>query len=181
MDQQAVLTGFDTTIRRHPEVGMPGLSVERDDTVIRVAGGGWCGVAWSDLAAADADAPGPRKGCWSPRSPTSTSTCRRRTGSPCAGGSPVAGGRVDFHPGTEFASLWGGCTLPEWRGRGVFRALVTHRAALAAARGFRYLQLDGSPDSRPILRRLGFVELATTTPFTYPAGTFSAGARPGTG
>jgi hypothetical protein len=37
---------------------------------------------------------------------------------------------------------------------------------LAAARGFRYLQVDASPDSRPILRRLGFAELATTTPFT---------------
>ena len=28
-------------------------------------------------------------------------------------------------------------------------------------------QVDASADSRPILRRLGFVELATTTPFTY--------------
>ena len=36
-----------------------------------------------------------------------------------------------------------------------------------AARGFRYLQVDASPDSRPILERLGFVELATTTPFTH--------------
>jgi hypothetical protein len=26
------------------------------------------------------------------------------------------------------------------------------------------------PDSRPILQRLGFVELATTTPFTHPGG-----------
>jgi hypothetical protein len=46
---------------------------------------------------------------------------------------------------------------------------VAHRAALAAARGYRYLQVDASPDSRPILTSLGFVELATTTPFTYPA------------
>ena len=87
-----------------------------------------------------------------------------------AGRAPVAAGRVDFHPGTEFASLWGGGTLPAWRGRGVFRSLVAHRAALAAARGFRYLQVDASPDSRPILRRLGFVELATTIPFMHPGG-----------
>ena len=85
-----------------------------------------------------------------------------------AGQTPIAAGRVEFHAGTDFASLWGGGTLPGWRGRGVFRALVAHRAALAAARGFRYLQVDASADSRPILERLGFVELATTTPFTHP-------------
>jgi GNAT superfamily N-acetyltransferase len=83
-----------------------------------------------------------------------------------AGETPIAAGRVQFNAGTEFAGLWGGGTLPAWRGRGVFRSLVAHRAALAAARGFRYLQVDASPDSGPILRRLGFVELATTTPFT---------------
>ena len=80
---------------------------------------------------------------------------------------PIAAGRVEFHLGTEFASLWGGGTLPAWRRRGVFRALVAHRATLASARGFRYLQVDASPDSRPILERLGFVELATTTPFMH--------------
>lgn len=87
------------------------------------------------------------------------------------GVTPIAAGRVEFHPGTEFASLWGGGTLPTWRGRGVFRSLVAQRAAVASARGFRYLQVDASPDSRPILQRLGFVELATTTPFTHPGGT----------
>jgi GNAT superfamily N-acetyltransferase len=85
-----------------------------------------------------------------------------------AGGTPVSAARVEFHPGTEFASLWGGGTLPRWRGRGVFRALVAFRASLAAARGFRYLQVDATSDSLPILRRLGFVDLATTTPFTHP-------------
>jgi hypothetical protein len=45
---------------------------------------------------------------------------------------------------------------------------VAHRARLAAERGYRYLQVDAMPDSRPILRRLGFTELATTTPFTHP-------------
>jgi len=85
-----------------------------------------------------------------------------------AGEKPISAGRVEFHPGTDFASIWGGGTLPQWRGRGVFRALVAHRAALAAAGGYRYLQVDASPDSRPILHRLGFVELGTTTPFTHP-------------
>jgi ribosomal protein S18 acetylase RimI-like enzyme len=82
-----------------------------------------------------------------------------------AGDRPVCGGRVEFHPGTDFASIWGGGTSPDWRGRGVFRALVAHRAALAAAAGYRYLQVDASADSHPILRRLGFAHLATTTPY----------------
>jgi GNAT superfamily N-acetyltransferase len=82
-----------------------------------------------------------------------------------AGDTPIAAGRVEFHAGTDFASLWGGGTVAAWRGRGVFRALVAHRAALAAERGFRYLQVDALPASGPILKRLGFVELATTTPF----------------
>jgi GNAT superfamily N-acetyltransferase len=84
-----------------------------------------------------------------------------------AQGRPISSARVEFHRGTEFASLWGGGTLPGWRGRGVFRCLVAYRAALARAMGYRYLRVDATPDSCPILRRLGFVELATTTPFTY--------------
>lgn len=87
-----------------------------------------------------------------------------------AGQTPVSGARIEFHRGTEFASLWGGGTLPEWRGRGVFRALVAYRAALAAKRGYRYLQVDATSDSQPILRRLGFVDLATTRPFLHPGG-----------
>jgi hypothetical protein len=81
----------------------------------------------------------------------------------------VSAGRVNFHQGTQFASLWGGGTIRGWRGRGLFRALVAQRAAVSRERGFRYLQVDPSPDSRPILQRLGFVELATTTPHTHPA------------
>lgn len=85
-----------------------------------------------------------------------------------ADGVPVCAGRVELAAGTEFASLWGGGTLAPWRGRGVFRALVSRRAAIAAAHGYRYLQVDALPTSRPILRRLGFAELATTTPWTRP-------------
>jgi ribosomal protein S18 acetylase RimI-like enzyme len=84
------------------------------------------------------------------------------------GRTAVAAGRVNFHAGTDFASLWGGGTIPTWRGRGVFRSLVSHRAAAARERGFRYLQVDASKASQPILQRLGFIELATTTPYKFP-------------
>ncbi|SEO17536.1 GNAT family N-acetyltransferase [Actinacidiphila rubida] len=82
-----------------------------------------------------------------------------------AGDVPVCSARMEVHPGTDFASLWGGGTRAEWRGRGIYRALVVHRAGLAATRGIRYLQVDASDDSRPILKRLGFAELSTTTPY----------------
>ncbi|MEU6987262.1 GNAT family N-acetyltransferase [Streptomyces sp. NPDC046324] len=84
-----------------------------------------------------------------------------------AGDVPVCGARMELHPGTEFASLWGGGTVPAWRGRGIYRALVAHRAKMAAAHGYRYLQVDASDQSRPILQRLGFVSLSTTTPYVY--------------
>ena len=45
---------------------------------------------------------------------------------------------------------------------------AAYRVALAAAQGCRYVQVDAMPPSRPILARLGFDELATTTPFMYP-------------
>jgi GNAT superfamily N-acetyltransferase len=85
-----------------------------------------------------------------------------------AGDSPVAAGRVELPPSGEFASLWGGGTVPGWRQKGVFRALVAYRARIARDLGYRYLQVDASADSRPILQRLGFVELAKTTPFRPP-------------
>ncbi|MFF1380426.1 GNAT family N-acetyltransferase [Streptomyces sp. NPDC058308] len=84
-----------------------------------------------------------------------------------AGDRPVCGARMEFRPGTDFAGLWGGGTDPQWRGKGIYRAMVAHRARLAVARGYRYLQVDASDDSRPILDRLGFATLCTTTPYVY--------------
>lgn len=82
-----------------------------------------------------------------------------------AGDLPVSAARMELYPGTGFAGLWGGGTVSAWRGRGVYRALVAHRARLAARWDCRYLQVDASPHSRPILRRLGFTALCTTTPY----------------
>lgn len=84
-----------------------------------------------------------------------------------AGDEPVSAARMELIPGTPFAGLWGGGTVKAWRGRGVYRALVAHRARLAADHGCRYLQVDASGLSRPILERLGFAPLTTTVPYTY--------------
>ena len=84
-----------------------------------------------------------------------------------AAGQVVAAGWLEMRAGSDFAGLWGGATLAEWRGRGIYRALVARRAQLAAGRGVRYLQVDASSDSAPILRRLGFQALTTTTPYVW--------------
>ncbi|MFF9569145.1 GNAT family N-acetyltransferase [Streptomyces sp. NPDC014685] len=84
-----------------------------------------------------------------------------------AGGEAVSSARMELYPGTGFAGLWGGGTVGEWRGRGVYRALVALRARIAAERGYAHLQVDASGMSAPILRRLGFVALSTTTPYVY--------------
>jgi GNAT superfamily N-acetyltransferase len=84
-----------------------------------------------------------------------------------AGELTVCAGWVRFPSDTEFVTFWGGATLPDWRGRGIYRALVAHRASLAAERGRRYIEVDASDDSRPILERLGFVAVTTTTPYVW--------------
>ena len=61
---------------------------------------------------------------------------------------PVSSARMELIPGTRFAGLWGGGTVEAWRGRGIYRALVAHRARIAADRGYRYLQVDASDQSR---------------------------------
>jgi len=74
---------------------------------------------------------------------------------------------AEYPPGSDFAALLGGATLPAWRGRGLYRAMVAARAREAVARGFRLLHVDASPASAPILRRLGFHEVTTSTHYEW--------------
>lgn len=67
-------------------------------------------------------------------------------------------------PGSDFAGLWGGTTLASHRGRGLYRALTAYRAGVALAAGCPYVRVDTSPDSRPILIRLGLHAVTMTTP-----------------
>jgi len=97
-----------------------------------------------------------------------------------AGDVAVCSARIEFVPGTQFAGLWGGGTLPQWRRRGIYAAMVRYRAELAADRGYTYLTVDALPESRPILERVGFSCLATTTPYIWSPGRAGAGSA-GTG
>jgi GNAT superfamily N-acetyltransferase len=82
-------------------------------------------------------------------------------------GQVISAAWIVFYPGTDFAGLWGGSTVSSWRSRGIYRALIAARAQVAVARGTRYLQVDASDDSAPILRRLGFRTITTTTPYVW--------------
>ena len=79
----------------------------------------------------------------------------------------VCAGRLTPVEGTEFAGIWGGSTLPEFRGRGIYRALVAARARSALARGIRFIHSDCTDMSRPILERSGLRPVTTTTPYVW--------------
>lgn len=84
-----------------------------------------------------------------------------------ADGHVVSAAWAVYKQNTEFTGLWGGSTLAEWRGKGIYKALVAVRAAQAVARGYKYLHVDASDDSSPILQRLGFLAVTTTTPYVH--------------
>lgn len=79
----------------------------------------------------------------------------------------VSAGRISRVADTEFAGLWGGATAPEWRGKGIYRALTAARARAAIADGVRYLHSDCTAMSRPILERSGLEAVTTTTPYRW--------------
>jgi hypothetical protein len=82
-----------------------------------------------------------------------------------ADGEPVASARVQFVPECDFAGLWGGSTLPQWRGKGLFKAMVAYRARVAADRGYSYLYVIASNQSRPILEQLSFESFGSIATF----------------
>ncbi len=84
-----------------------------------------------------------------------------------AGDRIISSGRLEPVPGTEVAGIWGGSTRPEWRRRGIYRALTAERARSAVRLGRTVLQSDSTEYSRPILERSGFLRVTTTTPYEW--------------
>ena len=84
-----------------------------------------------------------------------------------ADGEMVAGGRMEPVAGSPFAGVWGGATLPAWRGRGLYRALTAARARSALALGKTLMHSDSTEYSRPILERSGLVRVSATTPYEW--------------
>ena len=83
---------------------------------------------------------------------------------------PASAAWVYFPEGSQFASLWGGSTLAEHRGKGLYSSLLAVRAGEAQDRGRRFLTVDASPMSRPILEKFGFGQIAVSYPCMWTVG-----------
>ena len=84
-----------------------------------------------------------------------------------ANGQIVSAGRLEPVPGTQFAGIWGGGTLEQWRGRGIYRALTAARARSALKLGKTLIHSDSTEYSRPILERYGLLKVSATTPYQW--------------
>ena len=82
-------------------------------------------------------------------------------------GKIVSAGRLEPVPGTDFAGIWGGATLAQWRGQGIYRAVTAARARAAVALGKNLIHSDSTEYSRPILERYGLLRVSTTTPYCW--------------
>lgn len=83
---------------------------------------------------------------------------------------PVSSAWITYTPKSPFAGLWGGSTLLSARGRGYYRELLYVRAKEASERGVKYLTVDASDMSRPILEKFGFRFITETRPYQYTIG-----------
>lgn len=73
-----------------------------------------------------------------------------------------------FYPNSHFAGLWGGSTLASQRGKGLYTALLATRVQEALQRGVRWLYLDASDMSLPIVQKYGFHQFTTQYAYAGP-------------
>jgi hypothetical protein len=79
-------------------------------------------------------------------------------------GVPASAAWVFHFSSSQFASLWGGSTLSGQRGKGLYTALLAVRVQEAMRRSRRFLVVDASSMSRPILEKYNFHLLDYSTP-----------------
>jgi len=95
-------------------------------------------------------------------------------------GELVGGAAFEIGPGPDeselagrhgpIASLFGAAVDPDWRRRGIQRALIEHRLRLAAARGVRFATVSSHPDvaTERTARRCGFELVCTKVVLVRP-------------
>ncbi|CAH0525776.1 GNAT family N-acetyltransferase [Vibrio hippocampi] len=81
-------------------------------------------------------------------------------------GQPVTSAWLTFNGDSPFAGIWGGSTIKSCRDNGYYSLLLNKRIAEAKARGVKYLTIDASDMSKPIVSKRGFKVVATTTGYT---------------
>jgi hypothetical protein len=79
-------------------------------------------------------------------------------------GQPASAAWTYFPQHSQFASLWGGSTVSSFRKQGLYTALLAVRAQEAKSRQVRYLTVDASNMSKPILEKFGFEVIAYSHP-----------------
>ncbi len=72
------------------------------------------------------------------------------------GREPASAGWIYYPENSQFASLWAGSTKPQFRGSGLYTALLEARTREAMRRGRRFLIVEANPNSRPIVEKHGF-------------------------
>lgn len=77
----------------------------------------------------------------------------------------IGSGWTEYLEDSKFPELHGGAIAPQWRGKGVYSALLNARLLELAQRGYKYITVDAAPISYPILKKKGFKRLATSRPF----------------
>jgi GNAT superfamily N-acetyltransferase len=66
-----------------------------------------------------------------------------------------------YFPHGHFATLFGGTTLAEYRGRGLYTSLLHVRLKEIRERGYQFAAVECGPMSRPIVAKNGFQHLTT--------------------
>ena len=80
---------------------------------------------------------------------------------------PVSSAWLMSHPDSPFGSIWAGSTLSKYRGKGFYSALLAKRIEDAKAKGLKYLTIQASKMSRPIVANFGFECIAQTRQYRY--------------
>lgn len=75
---------------------------------------------------------------------------------------PVCAGWTFYQPNGRFAGLYGGSTVEPYRKQGLYTAVLAARVQEAIQRGYRFLTIDASPMSEPIVTKHGFRLLTRT-------------------
>ncbi len=83
------------------------------------------------------------------------------------GDATIGGGLVRYNEHSTFGGLFAGATVPDMRGRGVYRGTVAARVEDARIRGAGHLYTEAGPMSEPILKRLGFRQISSVSNFIW--------------
>jgi predicted acetyltransferase len=72
-----------------------------------------------------------------------------------------------YVPHGQFATLFAGSTIPEYRKQGLYTSLLATRVQEIRSRGYQYAVVETGDMSRPIVAKHGFQHLTTVHDFEW--------------